>query len=231
MLFDDCGGECFIMEIITIECPKCKGELHVKEGTEKFFCMYCRSEVVVKNPESEQTEVIVESVNHEFQARLAIAKHNEDLYKKNQLSYDQVMNSYDEVKLVGAHHWEYWHARADFFLRSGFRRVDISLRKAKQKSQSRYKVLASRKAFVDTYTMYMDNAIKYAVENKPMLEQEKQSKLKKIQKKLDDVKEHSPTSKEPFQPRPATDEEAAYNFMFWFATAIFILLFIITRIS
>jgi len=36
------------MEIITIECPKCKGELHVKAGTEKLFCMYCRSEVRVQ---------------------------------------------------------------------------------------------------------------------------------------------------------------------------------------
>lgn len=45
------------MEIITIECPKCKGELHVKEDTEKLFCMYCRAEVIVKAPEENPVQV------------------------------------------------------------------------------------------------------------------------------------------------------------------------------
>lgn len=36
------------MEIIMIHCPKCKGKIHVEEGTKKCFCMYCRSEVMVR---------------------------------------------------------------------------------------------------------------------------------------------------------------------------------------
>jgi len=36
------------MEIITIQCPKCKGTLYVDKHTKQCFCMYCRAEVVVK---------------------------------------------------------------------------------------------------------------------------------------------------------------------------------------
>ena len=46
------------MEIITIECPKCHGRLHVDEVTEKCFCMYCRTEVVVR--ESPKHESVLE---------------------------------------------------------------------------------------------------------------------------------------------------------------------------
>lgn len=49
------------MEIITIQCPNCKGNLHLDKDTEKCFCTYCRSEVMVK--ESITTEgVTLESL-------------------------------------------------------------------------------------------------------------------------------------------------------------------------
>lgn len=37
------------MEIITIQCPHCKGNLHLDKDTEICFCTYCRSEVLVKD--------------------------------------------------------------------------------------------------------------------------------------------------------------------------------------
>jgi len=36
------------MEIMTIECPKCKGQLHIDVNTKQCFCMYCRTEAQVK---------------------------------------------------------------------------------------------------------------------------------------------------------------------------------------
>ena len=145
------------MEIITIECPRCKGQLHVNvEQTEIFFCMYCRSEVALKQPDPEQVEpIIVESVNHEFQAKLAIAKHDEELYRKGQLTADKVMKSYDEVRQVGAHLWEYWHARAKFL-------AELGLKGLEKDDQI---VLTSRKMFIDSYTLWMDNALKHAENN------------------------------------------------------------------
>ena len=211
-------GVRFDMEIITIECPKCKGELHVKEGTEKFFCMYCRGEVVIKQPE--QTEVVVESVNHEFQAKLAIAKHNEELYRKKEVTFNQVMKSYDEVRLIGAHHWEYWHARANFFVKSGLRRIKRSNRKAEKEDKSRYEVLASRKAFIDTYTMWMDSAIKHGKGNVDELEKEREKTLRKIEQVLENTEEHNPESREPFMPRPQTPDEAVSGCLLWIAVAV-----------
>jgi len=123
------------MEIITIECPKCKGELHVKADTEKLFCMYCRSEVMLRNPESEKQEIIIESVNHEFQAKLAIAKHNEELYRKGQMTFEQVMKSYDEARLIGAHHWKCWHAMASFFVEEGLKKIEEGIISLKKKIQ------------------------------------------------------------------------------------------------
>jgi len=40
------------MEMITVECPKCKGSLHVDQDVDKIFCMYCRAEVTVKKSTS-----------------------------------------------------------------------------------------------------------------------------------------------------------------------------------
>jgi len=36
------------MEIIMIQCPKCKGKIHVDQNIEKCFCLYCKAEVVVR---------------------------------------------------------------------------------------------------------------------------------------------------------------------------------------
>lgn len=40
------------MEMVTVECPKCKGSLHVDQDADKIFCLYCRTEVQVKKPET-----------------------------------------------------------------------------------------------------------------------------------------------------------------------------------
>lgn len=222
------------MEIITVQCPKCKGELHVKTGTEKLFCMYCRSEVILKKPEIEKPEVVVASVNHEFQAKLAIAKHHEELFEKQKMTFSEVLKSYDDVKLIGAHHWEYWHARATFFVEAG-------LSKAKE-GDGRYKmevgsetapvifdeiVLASKKAFIDSYTLWMDSAIKYADSNAEKLTAEKEKNLEKINDVLEEVTEHHPTFHEPFVPSKNTD---SYDGCFW-AGAIFFIIFIIMILS
>ena len=208
------------MEIITVECPKCKGELYAKEGTEKFFCMYCRNEVIVKQPSLEQPEIVRDSVNHTFQSKLAIAKHNEILYWSGQLWYDQVMESYDEVQVVGAHHWEYWHARASFLVKAG-------LEEAKRE---RLFVLASKKAFIDTYTLWMDSAIQHAGENAGELEIEKEKMLNIIEIELEAIQERIPDSSDPLVLKLKLETEN-YDGLAFIVAIIFIGLLIIASLA
>jgi len=111
--------------------------------------MYCRAEVVIKEPES--TEVILDSVNHAFQAKLTIAKHNEELYRQGKMTFGQVLKSYDDVRQIGAHHWEYWHARAKFFLEAGLEKIELGQRKYMNGDKGSYDVLGSKEVFINTY--------------------------------------------------------------------------------
>lgn len=54
------------MEIRSIECPKCKGQLQINVETEKTFCMYCRAEILI-TPSSEQAEIITSETMPNFE--------------------------------------------------------------------------------------------------------------------------------------------------------------------
>ena len=129
------------MEIMTIECPKCGGKLHVDQDTAKCFCMYCRAEVIVKEAQS------TDSTNHEYKAKFAIAQHTETLYMKDQKAFTEVLAAFDDVRLVGAHHAEYWISRSRFFAKGVIREC----------GRGRMK-LSKRKAAIEQYTLWMDTA-------------------------------------------------------------------------
>ena len=182
------------MEIITIECPTCRGKLHVDAEMETGFCLYCRGEVVIKQPESEQAEVAVEPVNHDFQAKFAIAKHHEELYKDDKMTFFEVMKSYDDAGQVGAHHWEYWHVWAKFFADYGIKEIE------KQDPL----MLASRKAFIDIYRSLMDSAIRQAKDDSLELVVEQEQEISRLQEILENHEEYISDSKEPFIERRLT---------------------------
>ena len=50
------------MEMVTVECPKCKGSLQVDMKHDKIFCMYCRAEVMVKKPKTNDRGARIESL-------------------------------------------------------------------------------------------------------------------------------------------------------------------------
>ena len=54
------------VEVITIQCPKCKGELHVDKDTKQCFCVYCRTEVVVKKDSSSSSVTLDSLVKRGF---------------------------------------------------------------------------------------------------------------------------------------------------------------------
>jgi len=54
------------MEIVTIQCPKCKGEIYVDQTTEKCFCMYCRAEVVVKKRSGGESATLTSLIKKGF---------------------------------------------------------------------------------------------------------------------------------------------------------------------
>jgi len=191
------------MEIITIECPKCKGRLHVEEGTDKLFCMYCRAEVLLKPKLKEESY----TTNHEFKAKLAIAKHNEELHRKHQMTFEKVLESYDEVREIGAHHWEYWDARASFLAKAGSRRARRNDRRIKAEKTGAYRVLGCRKTFLDTYSLWMDSAIRCVDGDAKKLTEKKEKQIQELTEKLSEVKEFSPGSGELFVRRPKTAQE------------------------
>ena len=79
------------MEIITIECPKCKGELHIKADTEKLFCMYCRSEVMVKEAASSGSVTLDSLVKRGF---LAL----------DYAEWDRAVDSFDQATHINPEH-------------------------------------------------------------------------------------------------------------------------------
>jgi len=242
------------MNIITITCPKCNGQLMIKEGTPKLFCMYCRHEVLIKEDVAETTDA--QTINHEFEAKFAIAKHHEALYHRGELTFKEVLNTYDEVKKIGAHHWEYWQARADFFMKQGIIEARRSIDETRQHNAMTFTnrtqqnvsaekqhqlifngdVLASKKAFIDTYVFWMDSAILQADSQMAEdLKKEKEKGTRHINSSLSEVKEHSPHSQQAFIPlnqTPKSMKKTSMNvsfFMAWLLALVGIFIWYFTR--
>jgi len=132
---------------MAIECPKCKGKVHVDKEIAKIFCMYCRTEIQVKKPSVVETT----GENHEFKSKLAIATHYEKLYfSRDEKSFNQVMNAYDEARLIGAHHAEYWLMRARFYAKG----------KLHEFSKGRVQ-LNEQATIIDQYTLWMETALEH----------------------------------------------------------------------
>jgi len=79
------------MEIITIECPNCKGNLHLDKGTEKCFCAYCRAEVMVREVASSSGTTLDSLVKRGFLA-LEFAE------------WDRATDSFDQATLIDPEH-------------------------------------------------------------------------------------------------------------------------------
>ena len=79
------------MEIITIQCPHCKGSLHLDKGTEKSFCNYCRAEVIVKDVEVMGSVTLESLVKRGFLA-LEYAE------------WDRAADSFDQATLINPEH-------------------------------------------------------------------------------------------------------------------------------
>jgi len=132
---------------MAIECPKCKGTVHVDKEIAKVFCMYCRTEIQVKKPAVTGGS----GENHEFRAKLAIAEHYEELYfSRGEKSFPQVMGAYDDARQVGAHHAEYWLARARFYAKG----------KLHEFSKGRIQ-LSEQWPIIEQYRLWMDTALKH----------------------------------------------------------------------
>jgi len=152
------------MEIITIECPKCKGTVHVDKSVDQLFCMYCRAEIQIKPTASQDM-----NINHEFQARMAIAEHEEELYFRDEINFDQVMKAYDEVKQIGAHHSLYWLARARFYTKGKLHEL-----------KKDHMILSEQNEVVKQYTLLMETAMKRDDKDLRKIESEKDKTLEKI---------------------------------------------------
>ena len=58
------------MEIMLVECPKCKGKLQIDASKEKAFCIYCRAEVLIVSPKLEKAETAAVGFKSEARQKL-----------------------------------------------------------------------------------------------------------------------------------------------------------------
>jgi len=161
--------------------------------------------------ESTTIERPLASRNSDFHEKLTVAKQNEKLYREGQLSFNKVLKVYDGVGLIGSHYWEYWQARANFFAESGFLEAESGQRRNAAKDKGQYKVLASRKAFLETYVLWMNQAMSCKGADVDALEKEK--KLNELMEKLENLTEFSPDSYRGLVDRPPTRWESLSGYL------------------
>ena len=182
------------MELIAVECPKCKGTVHIDKNTEKCFCMYCRTEIQVKKSNPTESS----NIHHEFEAKLALAKHAEKLYDKNEKEFNDVLSAYDDVRQIGAHHALYWLSRSRFYAKGNLREF----------SEGRV-TLAERETIIDQYTFLIDSAKEY-YQNFVEVQTEKERTIAEINATFDEriaEEEKKRRMKEEKQRRIAEKEE------------------------
>ena len=157
--------------MITVKCPNCFGQIQLDEKVEKYFCMYCRKEIREK-PKTRQ-EI-------ELEIKLDAARAAERLYNRNQKTFGDVMKAYDAAKPFGERVSEYWLARARFFTRGSLNELS-TIELSVGRRSSRYKVqLSDREKIINQYMELMDNGIRYDVDNKEILEIEKNKTVDEI---------------------------------------------------
>lgn|GEM_PF-5562836 len=154
-----------------MECPKCGGQIQVDAKIEKCFCMYCRTEIQMNQVRSNGNHT---NIHHEFEAKLALAKHAEKLYNDGQENFDAVMKAYDAVRQVGAHHADYWLSRARFFSSA----VIKELKKGN--------IQKSKASVLKDYALWMDTGIGHFTGIRSALEAEKKQTIGKLKVAFDE---------------------------------------------
>jgi len=153
------------------------------------------------------------SKNSDFQDKLAVAKQEEALYQKGQAAFGKVLKKYDGVGLIGSHFWEYWHARATFFAEAGLQEVRSGQKRHEQKDKGKYKVLASRQSFLQTYELWMNQAIDCAKDGQDSLKEEKKQRLAELSEELERLTEFSQKSHKGLMDRPPTAWESLSGYL------------------
>ena len=194
------------MGTTTMKCPTCKEIVNIDQKVDS--CQHCSTKI--KRKPSKLGQV---TANPDFHEKLAVAKEKETHYREGQLSFNQVLKVYDGVGLIGSHYWEYWYERANFFAESGFLEAESGQSRNEARDKGEYKVLASRKAFLETYALWMDQAMSCKGAEVDALKQEKEEKLRELTMKLETLAEFSPNSYKGLMDRPPTGWESLSGYL------------------
>ena len=164
------------MEIITVQCPKCFGQLQIDKSGKQYFCLYCRTGIKEKPKAREQIEL---------EGKLRFAKQIEKLYYRNQKTFDDVMNAYDQAERFGKEDSNYWLERARFFVKGSLRELSrTQLSVGNNRSRIRVSV-SDREKVVDQYIDLIDIGVRYDQDNKEEIEAEKKKTIDKINATFD----------------------------------------------
>jgi len=162
-----------MMEMVTVKCPNCFGQIQLDKNAEKYFCLYCRKEIK-ERPKTEE-EIALE-------IKLKMVREIEKRYMRNQKTFGDVMNAFDVAEPVGKYLPLYWLERARFFHKGSLRelnRDDLSV--GRSNTHKKYKVYYKDKdKIIENYVVLMDKALEYTTKNKEMLEVEKKKGIDSI---------------------------------------------------
>jgi len=178
----------------TNKCPNCSAVIELN-AAQLGTCVFCGFSIVAQNPT--QVVHVVKQQNNEFESQLAFAENVADTFFRDgpksvrggdsgQLKgFNAVMDHYADAEIVGANESKYWISLSRFYAKAILHEL----------AAGRMNLHCSKQVHA-FYTRVIDLAIKFALPQEiPVLEQEKQETINKLNQELPKYKEKTPGGK------------------------------------
>ena len=168
------------MKLVAANCPNCGANMQVDEEKEQCTCLYCGTNILIQDAVQApiQAPVAVKTRNSEYDLKLALAKNMEQIYfisganavhKNGLFGYDAVMSYYKDVEMIGSDQTSYWLCMSRFFVKGNLQGFYYGTR-----------FLLNRQKFINSYALYMNNAIRFCEVNTANLEEEKNKTIQML---------------------------------------------------
>lgn len=153
------------MEALKIKCPDCTGITEVARWKTQGVCQYCGSILETARSNTSGSIEKKEDVSGDESVFEALAR-VDALYFSEEKSFDQVLKTYDDLELRGAHGYEFWLSRARFFAKGNIAEFEAG------------RILSEAcKEIVEQYVVWIDQAIRDYVGNSTPLKMEKEKTI------------------------------------------------------
>jgi len=176
----------------TNKCQNCGAMI---ETAQTNICSFCGFTILNSAAETQQIVQIVKTQNHEFEAKLALAENMATLYFQNgpkavkagahneQKGFNAVLAYYADAEHVGGHEPAYWLSLGRFYVKAVLHEFE----------QGRAKLYCLEK-IIASYTLDLDNAIKFSHTGKDALIREKAENIELLRNELSKYPQKKPGS-------------------------------------